>query len=204
MSAIGTAACPAAGRYARHRATVRWRGGGDRHEAIWCIVALGALLGMFGGVVTATPALAGGRGDGWELFPFGSGTVTGFCAFPVFIGVPAQNAFQKILTSPPGTTILLLNGSLKMSFTNENTGKTITENVTGSGKAIVNPDDSLSIRQEGHLGLITLEAADAERFGLPPLAVIGGVLFEEVTPEFTYTSVSMQGHILVDICAALS
>jgi hypothetical protein len=168
------------------------------------IVALGALLSLFGGVVTATPALAGGRGDGWELFPFGSGTVTGFCAFPVFIGVPTENAFQKILTSPLGTTILLLNGSLKMSFTNENTGKTITENVTGSGKAIVNPDDSLSIRQEGHLGLITLEAADAERFGLPPLAVIGGVLFEEVTPEFTYTSVSMQGHILVDICAALS
>jgi hypothetical protein len=97
-------------------------------------VALGALLGMFGGVVTATPALAGGRGDGWQLFAFEPGTVTGFCAFPVFIGVPAQNAFQKILTSPPGTTILLLNGSLKMSFTNENTGKTITENVTGSGK----------------------------------------------------------------------
>jgi hypothetical protein len=98
------------------------------------IVALGALLSMFGGVVTATQALAGGRGDGWEFFPFGSGTVTGFCAFPVFIGVPTENAFQKILTSPPGTTILLLNGSLKMSFTNENTGKTITENVTGSGK----------------------------------------------------------------------
>ena len=87
---------------------------------------------------------------------------------------------------------------------NENTGKTITENVTGSGKATVNPDGSLSIRQEGHLGLITLEAADAERFGLPPLGVIGGVLFEELAPDGTYTSVTMQGHLLVDICAALS
>jgi hypothetical protein len=126
-------------------------------------VALGALLGMFGGAATAAPALAGGRGDRWQLFAFEPGTATGFCSFPVFIGVPAQNAFQKILTSPLGTTILLLNGSLRMSFTNENTGKTITENVTGSGKAIVNPDNSLSIRQEGHVGLITLEAADAAR-----------------------------------------
>jgi hypothetical protein len=167
------------------------------------IMALGALLGMLGPVVTAAPALAGGRGDGWELFPFEPGTVTGFCPFGVFMDFPVDNAFQKVLTSPPGSTILLLNGSLKMSFTNVDTGKTITENVTGSGKAIVNPDGSLSIRQEGHLGLITLDSADAKRFGLPPLGVIGGVLFEEVAPDFTYTSVSMQGHLLVDVCAAL-
>jgi len=168
------------------------------------IVALGALLGMVGGVATASPALAGGRGDGWEVFPFEPGTATGFCPFGVFIDFPVNNAFQKIVTSPPGSLILLLNGSLRISFTNVDTGKTITENMTGSGKAIVNPDNSLSIRQEGHLGVITLEAADAKRFGLPPLAVIGGVLFEEVAPDFTYTSVSMQGRILVDVCAALS
>ena len=171
---------------------------------IGVIVALGALLSMLGGVATAAPALAGGRGDGWELFPFEPGTATGFCPFGVFIDFPVNNAFQKIVTSPPGSTILLLNGSLRISFTNVDTGKTITENVTGSGKAIVNPDGSLSIRQEGHLGLITLSSADAERFGLPPLGVIGGVLFEEVAPDGTYTSVSMQGHLLVDICAALS
>ena len=167
------------------------------------VVALGAMLGMLGGAVTASPAVAGRRG-GWQLFPFESGTATGFCPFDVFIDFPVSNAFQKILTSPPGSTILLLNGSLRISFTNVDTGKTITENVTGSGKAIVNPDGSLSIRQEGHLGLITLESADAERFGLPQLGVIGGVLFEEVAPDGTYTSVSMQGHLLVDICAALS
>jgi hypothetical protein len=168
------------------------------------IVALGALLSMLGGTATAAPALAGGRGDGWELFPFGPGTATGFCPFDVFIDFPVNNAFQKIQTSPPGSLILLLNGSLRISFTNVDTGKTITENVSGSGKAIVNPDGSLSIRQEGHLGVITLEAADAERFGLPPLGVIGGVLFEEVAPDGNYTSVTMQGHILVNICAALS
>jgi hypothetical protein len=49
-----------------------------------------------------------------------------------------------------------------------------------------------------------LEAADAARFRLPPLGVIGGVLFEEVAPDGTYISVTMQGHLLVDICTALS
>jgi hypothetical protein len=52
--------------------------------------------------------------------------------------------------------------------------------------------------------LITLESADAARFDLSPLGVIAGVLFEEVAPDGTYTSVSMQGRLLVDICAALS
>jgi hypothetical protein len=169
------------------------------------IVALGALLSMLGGTVTASPALAGGRGDGWQLFPFEPGAVTGFCPFGVFFDFPVSNAFQKVLKSPPGgSTILLLNGSLRISFTNVDTGKTITENASGSGKAIVHPDGSLSIRQTGHLGLITLQAADAERFGLPPLGVIGGVLHEEIAPDGTFTSVSMQGHLLVDICAALS
>ena len=96
------------------------------------IVALGALLSMLGGVATAAPALAGGRGDGWQLFPFEPGTAEGFCPFGVFIDFPVNNAFQKIVTSPPRSTILLLNGSLRISFTNMDTGKTITENVTGS------------------------------------------------------------------------
>src|SRR5436190_12166655 len=59
VSAIAAAACPAAGRYAGHRATVRWRGGGIAMRRIGVIVALGALLSMLGGAVTALPALAG-------------------------------------------------------------------------------------------------------------------------------------------------
>ena len=59
MSAIGTAACSAAGRSARHRATVRWREGGIAMRRIGIIVALGALLSMLGGAVTASPATAG-------------------------------------------------------------------------------------------------------------------------------------------------
>src|SRR5215475_5699285 len=58
-SAIATAACPAAGRHARHRATVRWHGGGIAMRRTGVIVALSALLSMLGGAMTASPALAG-------------------------------------------------------------------------------------------------------------------------------------------------
>jgi hypothetical protein len=44
------------------QATVRWRRGVIAMRRVGFIVALAALLGMSGGVVTAAPALAGGRG----------------------------------------------------------------------------------------------------------------------------------------------
>ena len=65
MSAMAAAPCPVG-------EGVRWpRGGGRETEAIavrrvGVIVALGALLGMFGGV-TASPALAA-RGPKWVRF----------------------------------------------------------------------------------------------------------------------------------------
>ena len=46
------------------------------------IVALGALLGMLGGAVTASPALAG-RGPGWSIGP-----VEPFNPGPVLLWVP--------------------------------------------------------------------------------------------------------------------
>jgi len=46
MSAMVAAACPAAGRYARHRATLRWRGGGGRHGASWSDRGAGRAAGF--------------------------------------------------------------------------------------------------------------------------------------------------------------
>ena len=40
------------------------------------IVTLGALLSMIGGATAATPALAGGRGDGWTFQDFFPGFTT--------------------------------------------------------------------------------------------------------------------------------
>jgi hypothetical protein len=61
------------------------------------IVALGALLSMFGRVVTASPALAGGRGPKWQPFPQGPITLDGFCRFKVRGDTPVNKAFIKIL-----------------------------------------------------------------------------------------------------------
>jgi hypothetical protein len=106
--------------------------------------------------------------------------------------------------APAGSTVLLLNGCPRMPFTNAGTARTITENVTASGKAVMHPGGSPSIRQTGHMSLITPDCAEAVRFGLPPPGVIGGVLMEQAAPDMTYTPVSTPGHLPVDICAALS
>jgi len=62
MSAMVAVACPAAGRYAQYRATVRSREGGVAMGRVGVIAALGALLGLLGGVMTPprpSPTLRG-------------------------------------------------------------------------------------------------------------------------------------------------
>jgi hypothetical protein len=62
------------------------------------IAALGALLGMLGGVMTASPALAGGRGPKWQPFPNQPFTLdASFCGFKVLGAAPVNKALIKIL-----------------------------------------------------------------------------------------------------------
>jgi hypothetical protein len=51
---------------------------------------------------------------------------------------------------------------------------------------------------------MVLTPADAARFGLPALFVSAGALTESVAADGTITSLSLNGHVLVDVCAALS
>jgi hypothetical protein len=46
--------------------------------------------------------------------------------------------------------------------------------------------------------------ADAARFGLPGFFVSAGALTATGAPDGTLTSLSLDGHVLVDVCAALS
>jgi hypothetical protein len=56
------------------------------------IVALGVLLGMAGGVVTASPALA--RGPKWQIFPGAPGTLpAAYCGFGVGFAAVADKEF---------------------------------------------------------------------------------------------------------------
>jgi len=165
------------------------------------IVALGALLGLLGGVVTAAPALA--RGPKWQPVPDGSVTLTGFCAFDVLLAVPVAKEYFKELKASDGTTTLLATGSVRISVTNLETGKTIAENVPGSAKVTEYSDGSTLLMTRGRIGFI-LPPADAARFGLPPLSVITGRVTQTYSPDGTLTSSSLHGHVQVDICAALS
>jgi hypothetical protein len=167
------------------------------------IVALGALLGMFGGVVTASPALAG-RGHKWQVVPEAPFTLPSlFCGFKVRVTPQDNKRFSKLLKTSDGSMTFLHTGFLKVSFTNLQTRNTITENVSGPVKVTVSSDGSMIVAAKGHSGNV-LAPADAKRFGLPTVSVTAGALTGSVAADGSITSLSLRGHVLVDVCAALS
>ena len=170
------------------------------------IVALGALLGMLGGVVTAAPALAGGRGDGWQVFqpiPPGGVPLAGFCVFPVLLTVPATKEFAKSLNLPDGSVVTQITGALRVSWTNMDTGNTITENESGPAQITTFADGSMTMVEHGRNGPV-LMPADAQRFGLPPISETAGQLTMSLAPDGSITSLTLHGQVLLDVCAALS
>ena len=167
------------------------------------IVALGALLGMSGGALTASPALAG-RGPKWQFLPEKPFTLPAlFCGFKVRVTPVADKEYAKLLKASDGSMTTLVTGTLTVSYTNLSTGKAITENVSGPGKVISHPDGSITVTAKGLNGNF-LAPADAQRFGLPTLSVTAGARTESVAASGTITSLSLKGHVLVDVCAALS
>jgi hypothetical protein len=168
------------------------------------ILALGALLGVLGGLMTASPVLAG-RGPKWQ--PPGPGNFTLpalFCGFKVRVAFPVNKEYTKVLKTADGSTTFLFTGAIETSFTNLQTGKTITENTPGPGKATIHSDGSITEVHTGRNGPFILAPADAKRFGLPTVSVTAGKLaFSVSAPPRVITSLSLHGHVLVDVCAAL-
>ena len=167
------------------------------------VVTLGALLGMFAGVLTASPALAG-RGHKWQFVPAAPFTLpAGFCGFKVKVVPVANKVFSKMLKGSDGSMISLGTGSFKLSFTNLRTGKTITENASGPAKITVSSDGSVVVSGKGHF-VGFLPPPLAQRFGLPAVNVTAGHLTVALDAAGNLTSLSLRGHVLVDVCAALS
>jgi hypothetical protein len=201
---MAAAPCPADGGQCPALATgVVAAKGGIAMRRIGVIVALGALLGMFGGVVTASPALAA-RGPKWEIVPADPFTLPArFCGFDIGVSFPVNKEYSKLLKTPDGVVATLTTGALTASFTNLGTGKTITENISGPLKTTVSPDGSAVVAFKG-LTAFVLEPAQAKQFGLPIVSVTAGALTASFDPDGNPVSVSLQGHVQVDICAALS
>ena len=170
------------------------------------IVALGALLGMLAGAATASPALADRRGDGWSIGPAEPFTVPAlYCGFEFRVTTVVNEEFTKILKTADGSMTFLFTGAITTSFTNLQTGKTITVPENGPGKATIHADGSITEVHTGRNGPFILAPADATRFGLPTVSVIAGKLAFSVTaPPRVITSLSLHGHVLVDVCAALA
>ena len=166
------------------------------------IVALGTLLGMLAGAGTASPAFA--RGHKWQLVQNVPITLpAALCGFKIR-AVPAVNKeFAKVLTASDGSMLLLITGSFKASFTNPSAGKTIALNLSGPGKVTVHADGSITAATHGH-SIVFLVPADAKRFGLPGVSVTTGALRLSETADGAITSLSLHGHVLVNVCAALS
>jgi hypothetical protein len=157
---------------------------------------------MLGGVVTASPAFA--RGPQWTFLPAYPFTLDpSFCGFPVYVANPTDMVYAKILKTADGSAIALVNGAFTFSFTNLATGKTIPENSSGPATTTFLPDGSVTFTLRG-IGVSILAPADAARFGLPTVSVTAGPLTGSVAADGTMTSYSLQGHVVEDVCAALS
>ena len=157
------------------------------------VVALGALLGMFGGVVTAAPALA--RGPKWQFNAGQPFTVPAdFCGFQIGVSFPVDKEYFKVLKAADGSMTLLVTGSLTLSNTNLSTGKTITANISGPGQITFLPDGSVITEETGR-AVYALVPADAQRFGVPPVGLTAGPLTTLVDADGNLTSFSLQGHL---------
>jgi hypothetical protein len=165
-------------------------------------LALGALLGTLAGVATAAPASA--RGPQWQLVDVTPFTVpASSCGFAVGVAFPLNESYLKVLKASDDSTTFVETGSFEVSYTNLQTGKSITENESGPGKLTFFSDGSVTETTEGHTGLF-LAPADAQRFGLPALSVTAGLLQQSVAADGTITSLTLQGQVLANVCAALS
>jgi hypothetical protein len=92
------------------------------------------------GAVTAAallgaPAAAGAATADSPWTPVPNGPITlkagTFCAFQVDIAVIANKELQQSTTLPNGNTVVRVKGNLVLSFKNDQTGKTLDENVSG-------------------------------------------------------------------------
>jgi hypothetical protein len=169
------------------------------------IVALGALLGLFGGVVTASPALAG-RGPKWTYLNFGTHFTepAALCGFTINGTQLVDKVYVKTLKTAGGSTILLFTGSARIRLTNPANGKSVTANTSGPAKLILNADGSSILLGKG-IEPFGLAPADQARFGLPGLFIFAGALTAAFAPDgITVTSLTLHGHMLVDVCMALS
>jgi hypothetical protein len=120
------------------------------------------------------------------------------------VAVPVTKEFTKVLKTADGSMAFLFTGAVTVSYTNLQTGTAITVPENGPGKFFGHPGGSFTEVHTGRNGPFILAPADAKRFGLPTVSVTAGKLTFSVSADHVLTSLSLRGHVLVDVRAALS
>jgi len=120
------------------------------------------------------------------------------------VSFPVNKEYTKVLKTADGSMAFLFTGAVTVSYTNLQTGKTITVPENGPGKFFGHPDGSFTEVHTGRNGPFILFPASQKRFGLPGVSVTAGKLTFSISANGVMTSLSLHGHVLVDVCAALS
>jgi len=168
------------------------------------IVALGALLGLLAGTAAASPALAGGRGGGWNYDPpYSMNFDAADCGFPLQSTQPVSKAFTESYTAPDGSMIFFTTGVSQTTWTNPANGKSITTKESGNFTVTFYADGTFSAVQNG-TGAFALDSTDAARFGLPGIFEAAGKVTIKMDANGNFTSITVDGRVSVNICAALS
>src|SRR5690348_3067101 len=168
------------------------------------IVVLGTLLGMFGGVLTASPALASASGKptrvplpGAETFDLPAGLA---CSFEVAAQPVINKEFTKTFPPEPnGDVVVLINGRLVEQLTKVSTGRSITVNISGPATEVLHSDGSVTLTARGSSFLI-----------LFPTDITPGPAFLINTGRYVATfnaagqeTLISQSGTQFDVCAAL-
>ena len=168
------------------------------------IVALSALLGTFGGAVTASPALAAGRGGGWVFQDFGPGFTTTDCGFLIVATQTADKVFAKTATAPDGSTVTVFTGHAAITWSNPANSKSVATNTSGPFTQTLSAD-GLTLTQDFRGPTpVDLSPALAQQLGLPAVFVFSGHIVVVLDNQGNVISSSMTGHMQADLCTALS
>lgn len=123
------------------------------------------------------------------------------CGFPVHVGILDDNEYYvQSQSNADGSTTQRVTGHLVVSLTNESTGKTITENVSGPGTFTVYPDGSGRFEAQGVSFGVASPTARAD--GVPGIWVSHGAVEGTFDSSFQTTTLSPSDR-LTDGCALL-
>ncbi len=153
--------------------------------------------------MTASPAV--GRGPGWSIGPDPA-----LHPASIVLRVPGPgdaHGQQGVHQDPQDrgrVHDLPFTGAFAASFTNLQNREDHHREHEWAGEGHHYPDLSITEVHTGLNGPMMLAPADQARFGLPGLFISAGALNFSADPDGNITSLTLKGHVAVDVCAALS